>query len=237
MSISQLTETPWFCVLITFLIWLCAIKIYKWKTFPLTNPVFLSVSSIILSLMISDVEYEKYNVRGKYISFLLGPSVVALAIPFYKQIRKIRETIISIGISALAGSVTGIISAMVFVYLLGGDRLLAFTMAPKSATTTNANEISGRIGGIPPITVGILILTGILGGMMGPELLRLIGVKSRFAMGLAVGLASHGIGTARVLENDHSFKDKNGGAMSGIGMTLNGILTSFFIPFLMRLFP
>jgi putative effector of murein hydrolase len=82
-----------------------------------------------------------------------------------------------------------------------------------------------------------VILTGILGGMIGPELVRLIGVESRFAMGLAVGLASHGIGTARILEDDHSFKDKIGGAMSGIVMTLNGILASFLIPFLIRLFP
>ena len=190
-----------------------------------------SIAAIIAALLLAKIPFEAYNRGGQVLAFLLGPSVVALAVPFYRRLEKIKQNLVPILLSVLIGSITGIVSAVGLALLLGGSNEIAISLAPKSVTTPIAIGISQKVGGLPSITAAAVILTGILGGMLGPELIRLIGVRSRFAMGLAIGAAAHGIGTARALR-----EGELEGALSGVGMMLNGLITAIALPYLLPLF-
>jgi putative effector of murein hydrolase len=125
----------------------------------------------------------------------------------------------------------GIVSAVGLALLLGGSSEIAVSLSPKSVTTPIAIGISQKVGGVPPLTAAAVIFTGILGGMLGPDIIRLIGIRSRFAIGLATGAAAHGIGTARALRDGELE-----GAMSGVGMMLNGLITALILPYVLPLF-
>jgi len=116
-------------------------------------------------------------------------------------------------------------------WLFGLNPMLMLTLAPKSVTTPIAIGIVEKIGGLPPLTAALVVLTGCLGAICGPEFCRLIGVRDPAAMGLAVGTAAHGIGTARMLE-----VDRLGGAVSGLAIGLNGLITAFILPLIVALF-
>lgn len=225
---TSLIETTLFGLLVTLACWEVAIRLNrKWPT-PLLNPVMLSIVAIIALLLQLDLSYEQYNIGGQWLSFLLGPAVVSLAVPLVRQIRDVRANLLAIVAAIVVGSVTGIVVSSGAVLVLGGSEELARSMAPKSVTTPIALGISAQVGGLPPLTAALVILTGILGAMLGPECLRLVGVKDPLAIGLGTGAAAHGIGTSRVMA-DHPLS----GAMSGIAMTLNGLITAIILPYLL----
>jgi predicted murein hydrolase (TIGR00659 family) len=216
-----MTEHLWFGIFLTLACWFAASRLRAWSGMALLDPVLVTVTVIIAILLILDIPYENYDRGGRVISFLLGPAVVALAVPFCREIKKVRSNLAAVLASVSAGAVVGIASASGIVYLLGGSRESIISVAPKSVTSPIAMQISAVIGGTPPLTVGIVLITGILGGMLGPELLRLVGIKDDFSTGIALGTAAHGIGTSR------GFRESGlTGAMSGVGMTLNGVITA-----------
>jgi len=226
----MLTREIWFGLLVTLAVWDGAQRLNrKWPT-PLLNPVMIAMAVIIGLLLLFRVPYENYNVGGKWLSFLLGPCVVALAVPLVRQLEKVKANLGGIVVSVAFGSVVGIVSAMLITLLLGGDRQLALTLAPKSVTTPIAIAIANQIGGLPDLTAAIVVITGVIGGMLGPEAIRMLGLRGRIPVGLGVGAASHGIGTARVIRDDPLT-----GAMSGIAMTLNGLITAVILPPLLPL--
>ncbi len=228
---TMLTAAPWFGILITLAIWHVALQLnQRWRT-PLLNPVFVSITAIILLLLAGGISFENYNVGGKWLSFLLQPAVVALAIPLTRQIRLVHANRRAVAISMLCGSVCGIVTATVFALLLGGSEELARTIAPKSVTTPIAMSIAAQTGGHPSLTAAIVIITGIFGAMIGPEAVRLLRLRGPIPIGLAVGAAAHGIGTARILQDEGHLA----GAFSGIAMTLNGLLTAIILPYLLPL--
>ncbi|MFA5517534.1 MAG: LrgB family protein, partial [Desulfuromonadales bacterium] len=177
------------------------------------------------------IPYENYATGGRFILFLLGPSVIALGAPLYSRRQEIlcRKGPILLGV--LAGALTSILSASGIAWLLGGSREVILSMAPKSTTTPIAIGIVEKIGGISPLTAAIVVLTGCLGAICGPEFCRLLGIREPAAMGLAVGTAAHGIGTARMLE-----VDRLGGAVAGLAIGLNGLITAFILPLLFVFF-
>ncbi len=228
---AQITYLPMFGLLITLSVWLVADYIYrKAHNNPIVHPVMLSVTIIIAILLVSDTKFENYNEGGKMLSFLLGPAVVALAVPLYRNIESIKNNLLAIVSGVFIGSLTGIISATGLVLLLKGTTQIALSISPKSVTTPIAIGISEKVGGVPSLTVAIVIITGILGAMFGPELLRFIGIRNKIAIGLAIGTASHGIGTSRAFE-----LDEKAGTISGIGMALNGVTTALILPYVINL--
>lgn len=228
---EQWTYHPWFGIILTVGIWIVARWIRHRAGTPLLDPVMLTIAVIIGVLLLAKIPFDAYNRGGQVLAFLLGPSVVALAVPFYRRLEKIKRNLVPIVVSVAVGSVTGIASAVGLALLLGGSNEIAISLSPKSVTTPIAIGISQKIGGLPSISAAAVILTGILGGMLGPELVRLIGVRSQFAAGLALGTAAHGIGTARALR-----EGELEGAMSGVGMMLNGLITAIALPYLLPLF-
>ncbi|WP_226989181.1 LrgB family protein [Desulfuromonas sp. TF] len=228
---SELLSTPLFGVGLTLIVYALAQKLYIRTGSIFFNPVAVTIGSIILLLLFTRIPYEVYAVGGDYVLFLLGPSVVALGLPLYTRRREILARKASILIGVFAGAFASIISASGTACLLGGSREVVLSLAPKSVTTPIAISIVEKIGGIAPLTAALVVLTGCLGAICGPEFCRLIGIRDPASVGLAVGTAAHGIGTARMLE-----VDRLGGAIAGLAIGLNGLITAFLLPLLFVLF-
>ncbi len=197
---------------------------------PLLNPVLLSVIVVVCLLLITRTSYQTYFEGAQFVHFLLGPATVALAIPLYRQFDKVRRSALAILSSVLAGSLTAILTALAIGKLLGASQATLVSLAPKSVTAPVAMGISQQLGGLPSLTAVLVILTGIIGAMLGPLVLNLIGVKGWAARGLAMGTASHGIGTARALQ-----VSEVAGAFSGLAMGLNALATAILLPLIWRM--
>ena len=197
---------------------------------PMLNPVLISILIIVAILLVTETDYQDYFDGAQFVHFLLGPATVALAIPLYRQIDKVRRSALAITVSILAGSLTASISAVGSGYLLDGSKDALISLAPKSVTAPVAMGISEQLGGLPSLTAVLVILTGILGAMIGPFILNLIGVKEWPARGLALGTTSHGIGTARALQ-----VNEVAGAFAGLAMGLNALATAILLPIIWRL--
>ena len=193
------------------------------------NPVLLSVMSLVAVLVITDTPYEVYFEGAQFVHFMLGPATVALAIPLYRQWGSLKRHPIALTVSLLTGSLTAVLSA-IFIAKIGGvtDQAL-ISIAPKSVTTPVAMGISERLGGLPSLTAVVVILTGILGASIGPWLLDKLHVTNPMAKGLAMGTASHGIGTGRAI-----YMGDVAAAFSGLAMGLNGLATAILLPMLWR---
>ncbi len=194
------------------------------------NPVLIAILILVTILLATGASYGTYFEGAQFVHFLLGPATVALAVPLYRQFDRVRHSGPAILVSLLAGSVTAIVSATLITWLLGAPQNVVASIAPKSATTPIAMGISEQIGGLPSLTAVLVILTGILGAMFGTAILERIGVRDPNAQGFALGLTSHGIGTARALQ-----VGEVAGAFSALAMGLNGLATSLLAPLLVHL--
>lgn len=228
---NELFSTPLFGIALTLLVYRLAEILYRKTRFILFNPVALSIVTIILLLNSLNIPFADYARGGDMILFMLGPAVVALALPLYQRRGEILKRKIPILIGILAGAVTSIITAAGTARLLGGSHGVVLSLVPKSVTTPIAIGIVEKIGGIVPLTAALVVLTGCIGAICGPEFCRLVGIRSSAAMGLAVGTASHGIGTARVLD-----EDRFAGAVAGLAIGLNGLVTAILVPLLWIMF-
>ncbi|ASA78331.1 CidB/LrgB family autolysis modulator [Thermococcus sp. 5-4] len=194
-----------------------------------TNPVLLSIITIAVTLRWFGIPYGSYMDSAVIFKFLLGPAVVSLAVPVYKGRETIKAYAKEITLGIAVGGTVAILSAFYIAKLLGGSEEVLLSIAPKSVTTAIAIGISEKIGGIPALTAVLVILTGIMGNALGPELLGLARVRDRIARGLAMGVSSHGLGTARII-----LDDELAGAVSGLAMALNGVFTSLLLPYLIE---
>lgn len=196
----------------------------------LLNPVLTAVLVLVILLKMSGTDYQTYFRGAQFIHFLLGPATVALAIPLYREIGIIRKSFVPIAVSLTVGSLFAISSALGIAWGLGGERIILLTVAPKSVTTPIAMGISEQIGGLPSLTAVVVVLTGIAGAVMGDWVLNRLKVGDESARGMALGVASHGIGTAHAIQ-----RNRVAGAFSALAMALNGLLTALLLPFLVRL--
>lgn len=228
---NDLLSSPLFGIALTLFVFRVAEILYRRSGFILLNPVFVSICSIILILKSADIDYAAYAKGGDMILFLLGPSVVALALPLWQRKEQILKRKIPILIGISAGALASIVSAAGTAWVLGGSTKVVLSLVPKSVTTPIAIGISEKIGGIAPLTAVIVVLTGCVGAICGPEFCRLIGIRKQTSLGLAIGTASHGIGTARLLD-----EDRLAGAVSGLAIGLNGLATAILVPLIWLLF-
>ncbi len=198
---------------------------------PYVNPVLIAVTLLAVVLYSTATPYQTYFEGAQFVHFMLGPATVALAAPLYGNLCKIRRTAIPMLCALLAGSTTAIFSALGVAYALGVRGETLVSIAPKSVTAPIALGISESIGGSPTLTAVLVILTGVMGAVMATPLLNLLGVTDWRARGFAVGVASHGIGTARAFQ-----VNETAGAFAGIGMGLNALLTAILAPLIVQLF-
>lgn len=198
---------------------------------PLVNPVLIAVVALVALLKLTGVEYLTYFEGAQFVHFLLGPATVALAVPLFQQLRQLRRSVLAVGVAVAAGSLTAAISAVGIGWLLGASRETLLSLAPKSVTTPIAMGIAEKIGGLPSLTAVLVILTGMTGAMLATYTLNLFRITDWRARGLAIGVASHGIGTARAI-----LVHPLAGAFAGLAMGLNGIATALLLPLLATLF-
>ena len=217
-------------VTFTIIIYWLAQKLQARTGFILLNPILITILIIIAFLMIFNIDYQTYHNGSKYIDFLLKPAVVALGVPLYKQLKVIKKQALNIVISQLAGCITGIVSVVLIAKLMGASKEIIFSLAPKSVTTPIAIEISRSIGGIAPLTASVVIVVGIFGAVFGYSILKLTGVRNPMAQSLSMGNAAHAIGTSKSMEISPVF-----GAMSSIGLIVNGIFTAILAPWVLKL--
>lgn len=223
-----LAASPLLALTLTLAAYQVGFWIYrKGKLNPLLNPVLIAVIVLVAILTVTDTSYATYFEGAQFVHFLLGPATVALALPLYRQIERVRKSALAITVSLLAGSLTAIISAVGIAWAFGASDEILVSLAPKSVTAPVAMGISEQLGGLPSLTAVLVILTGILGAALGPLLLNLLRVKDMAARGLAIGTASHGIGTARALQ-----VSEVAGAFSGLAMGLNALATAILLPLL-----
>lgn len=198
---------------------------------PLLNPVMISVAVLVSILFATGTDYATYFEGAQFVHFLLGPATVALAIPLYKQFHMVRRSAVAILAAILAGSLTAALSAVAIAWVLGASAQTVASIAPKSVTAAIAMGISEKIGGLPSLTAVLVITTGIIGASLGPLVLNMLGIKDWAARGLAIGVAAHGIGTARALQ-----VNEVAGAFAGLAMGLNALATAILLPVLWHLF-
>lgn len=197
---------------------------------PLVNPVAVAVLLLVGMLSLSGTDYQTYFNGAQFIHFLLGPATVALAVPLYRNWIHVRRALLPMTIALFAGSLTAIVSAVGIAWLLGGSQETLMSLTPKSVTIPIAMAVAERIGGLPSLTAVLVMATGVIGAMIGTPLLNLLGIKDRAAVGFAIGVAAHGIGTARAFQ-----VHQLAGTFSGIAMGLNGLATAILVPLLLSL--
>ena len=226
-----LSASPLLGLTMTLCAYLAAQRIFVLcKASPLANPVAITVALLVAVLWFTGMSYERYFAGAQFVHFLLGPATVALAVPLVRQLPRLRRAALPLGAALLAGSVTAIVSAVLVALLLGATPELAYTLGPKSATSPIAMAVSERLGGIPALTAALVIGTGIFGAVFGLYVFDLLHIRSDAARGFALGLASHGIGTARAFQVSAEM-----GAFAGLAMGLNGALTALLAPWLVPL--
>jgi predicted murein hydrolase (TIGR00659 family) len=191
----------------------------------LLSPVFLSTIVIITALVVFRVPFDQYRPARDIMTILLGPAVVALALPLYRQRRILVKRLPVVVASVMSGSLVSIVSVVAVARLLSLDETILVSLAPKSVTAPIAIEISRIAGGDQALTAAFVIVTGLLGSMLGPWFLSTIGVHDPVARGLAVGNTSHGQGTAMML-----LEGETPGTLSGVSMALTAVFTSFIGP-------
>ena len=207
------------------------IIIYQKTKITLLQPLLTAMVIIIPFLLITDIDYQIFYQNTRILNFMLGPSVVALGYVLYEQIGHIKGNVVSILTAVFTGSVVGIASVVLIAKVLGADKMLMASLAPKSVTTPIAISLAEQTGGIPALAAAFVVICGIFGGLVGPIVLRRIGIKSKIAKGLAMGSASHALGTARAME-----MGALEGAISGLAIGIMGIMTALLIPFAENLF-
>lgn len=226
-----LSASPLLGLTITLVAYGLAYRLYlRTNSNPLTNPVVTSVAMLIGLLLLTGTSYNDYFEGGQFVHFLLGPATVALAVPLYQQFSRLRQLWMPVTISLLCGVVIAAGSSIWLARIFGGSFEIQMSLAPKSATAPVAMGISEKIGGLPSLTAVLVVITGITGAVLGTKLFEWIRVKDDTAKGIAMGVAAHGIGTARAFQVSNQM-----GAFSGLAMALSAFATALLVPWLVDL--
>jgi predicted murein hydrolase (TIGR00659 family) len=225
-----LAATPLLGLTLTLLAYQAAYWLYRRAGMnPWANPVAIAVAFIIFLLWLTNTPYRRYFEGAQFVHFLLGPATVALALPLYAQMRRLKSMAGPLLVALVLGSLTAIVSAVAVAALFGASSATLKSLAPKSVTTPIAMGIAEKIGGLPSLTAVLVVVTGILGAVMGRSVLNALKVEDQAVRGFATGVAAHGIGTARAFQ-----ESEMAGAFSALAMGLNGVLTALLLPYLVQ---
>jgi len=215
-----LAESVFFGVMVSILAYQLGMWLKKKFKLAIFNPLLLSIIFVMMILVASGVDYESYNQGAKYLSYLLTPATVCLAVPLYEQMSLLKKHWKAI----IAGIVAGVLSSMVcvlgFAMLFGFTHEQYVTLLPKSITTAIGIGVSEELGGMVTVTVVVILLTGVLGNIIAETVCRLFRIQEPVARGIGIGSASHAIGTAKAME-----MGEVEGAMSSLSIAVSGLLT------------
>ena len=215
-----LTNSVFFGAVISLVAYEIGTLLKKKFKLAIFNPLLIAVICVMAVLILFHIDYDTYNEGGQYISYLLTPATVSLAVPLYRQIELLKNNIKAVA----AGIMSGVLASMVGVYILARafhlDSQLYVTLLPKSITTAIGMGVSEELGGYVTITVAVIVVTGVIGNILGEFICKLFRITEPISKGLALGSSSHAIGTAKAIE-----MGEVEGAMSSLAIAVTGILT------------
>ncbi len=227
---TYLAATPLLWLTVTVLAWIAADALAQASgRHPLVNPLLLTVAGVAALLLATGTPYGTYFAGAQFVHFLLGPATVAVAVPLFRNWPLVVRHALPMLAALLAGGLTAIASALAVAASLGVPHDVLVALAPKSVTAGIAMGISEGLGGAPALTAVLVIATGLIGAVMVTPLMNALGIRDYAARGFAVGLASHGIGTARAFT-----VDPVAGTFAGIAMGLNALLSAVLVPLIVR---
>jgi predicted murein hydrolase (TIGR00659 family) len=227
-----LAATPLLWLTVTLAAWLVADGLARASgRHALVNPVLIAVVLVALLLRATGTDYGAYFEGAQFVHFLLGPATVALGVPLYRNLSQVRRNLLPMAAALAVGSVVAVVSAVGIAAALGVPRAVLVSLAPKSVTAGIAMGVSEALGGVPSLAAALVIATGIIGAVMVTPLMNALRIRDYAARGFAVGLASHGIGTARAFT-----VDPVAGTFAGIAMGLNAVVTAVRVPLMASLF-
>ncbi|AGB28266.1 MULTISPECIES: LrgB family protein [Prevotellaceae] len=197
--------------------------VLKRKTgWSIMNPLLVAIALVIVFLLLSGVSYERYSEGTTIISYLLTPSTICLAVPLYQQVEQLKKNYKAVLAGILSGVLSSMVTVLVLALLFHFDHAAYVTFLPKSITTAIGMGVAKELGGYVSVTVVVIIITGVLGNIFAEKFLALLSIREPVARGIAIGSASHAIGTAKAME-----MGSVEGAMSGLSIVVSGILTVF----------
>ena len=229
MNIALWLSSPVVSIALTLVSYALAVFLHRrWRWIP---PIVVACIPIVTFLLVFKVPYVEYNKGGNLLTWLLGPATVGLAVPMYRHGLALRRSLPVLAGIVLAGSVVGMATAGITAWLLGAPLPVIMATVPKSVTTPIAIEVCRELGGIPQITIAMVILAGVLGASFGVPLLRLVGVRDDRAIGAAIGTGSHGVGTASLVRHSEMQTAVSSWAMAAAGVftSLLAALLKFFL--------
>ena len=197
--------------------------VLKRKTgWSIMNPLLVAIALVIVFLLLSGVSYERYSEGTTIISYLLTPSTICLAVPLYQQVEQLKKNYKAVLAGILSGVLSSMVTVLVLALLFHFDHAAYVTFLPKSITTAIGMGVAKELGGYVSVTVVVIIITGVLGNIFAEKFLAVLSIREPVARGIAIGSASHAIGTAKAME-----MGSVEGAMSGLSIVVSGILTVF----------
>ncbi|KFE57299.1 LrgB family protein [Pseudomonas syringae] len=216
---------PLFGIAITLGAYQLALAAYEKTRLVFLQPVLVSMLVLIVVLLSSGVDYAEYRKSTEILSILLGPATVALAVPLYLNLRRIRLLLWPTLTTLVLGGVFATGLCLTLGWLFGAEHMILMTMAPKSVTSPIAMLVAEQLGGVAALAAVFVLITGVLGAILGPGLLSLARVENPAARGMALGLTAHAVGTALALQEGEEC-----GAFAALGMSLMGVATALFLP-------
>lgn len=213
-------ETLFFGVLVSLAAYGIGVLLKQKLRLAIFNPLLVAIVLTMVVLLVFDIDYETYNESAKYLSYLLTPATISLAIPLYEQLEKLKKNAAAIAVGIITGVLTSLTSVLILSYLFRLDHAEYVTLLPKSITTAIGMGVSEELGGYVAITVAVIILTGILGNLIAEGICKFFRITDPIAKGIGIGSASHAIGTTKAME-----LGEVEGAMSGLSIVLSGLLT------------
>lgn len=225
---SGVAGHPLFVVGLTLLAYQLAIGLYQRSRWLLAQPVLVATLLLVGALWACGIDYPRYRQGSSLLWLLLGPATVALAVPLQQNLPRIRQLFWPVTIALLVGGTVTVALTLGIAALLGADPEMLMTLAPKSVTSPIAIALAEEMGGIPALTAVFVMITGVLGAVLGPLLLDCVGVTSPAARGLSLGLSAHAIGTAQALQ-----ENQEAGGFAALAMSLAGAATAILLPMLM----
>lgn len=222
---ASLCAPPLFSVALILLAFQASLQLYRRSRWLLLQPVMVSTTIVVCVLLLSGIDYAHFREGASPVAMLLGPATVALAVPLYRNLRRIRQLLWPILLTLTVGGSLTVLLTLLIAHQLGAELPVLMSLAPKSATMPIAMLVAEQWGGIASLTAALVMLTGVVGTALGPLLLGWAGVASPAARGLSYGINAHAIGTVRALEEGDEC-----GAFAALGMSLMGILIAVLLP-------
>ena len=220
-----ISNNMFFGIFISLIAFEIGLFIYKKTKFPLFNPLLIATIIVIGFLKIFNIDFDTYNNGGQFINIFLGPATIVLAVPLYKKLNLLKENFLPIFSGILVGSLVSVLSVISIATFLGLDNSLTVSLLSKSVTTPIGIEITNSLGGSSSITVLAIVLSGIIGAIVGPTVFKVLKINNPISRGVSLGTASHAVGTSKALEIG-----EQEGAMSSLSIGVAGIVTVFLAP-------